>query len=146
MTTSFTNDSQTGFVLADGFGVAGAGNRVDQTKVVTANLVNGAASGTFTLPSGAFMTSIAADTPVTIPGTPTTENLRVGTAAAGQQVVADVDVKTQGYIQLTLLYAGRASTGLTYFYTITPTGGTAGSQVGAVNLIVKYLAPQPTNV
>lgn len=143
MPSNFSNDAGTGTVLSDGFGLTGVGNRVDQSKVVTATLVNGAAAGTFTLPVGASVTSIAADTPVTIPGTPTTENLRLGSAANGQQYVADTDVKAQGYIQLTVLYPARASAGQTYYYTITPTGGTAAQQVGNVNLIVKYLAPQP---
>lgn len=144
MPSNFSNDSATGTVLSDGYGLTGVGNLMHQTKRIAATLVNGAASGTFTLPNGAYMTSAASDTPVTIPGTPTTENLRIGSAANGQQYVADVDVKTQGYITLTVLYPARASTGQQYFYTITPTGGTAAQQVGVVNLIVNYLAPQPT--
>ena len=142
MTTSFKNDSGTGYVEADSFTIAGVGNRVDQTKLVTVTIVDGAAAGTFTIPTGATVTSIAIDTPVTIPGTPTNSNFRLGSAANGQQYVADVDIKTQGYIQATVLYPARASTGQTYFYTVASTGGTAASQDGVASLIVKYLAPQ----
>lgn len=142
MASNFNNDTQTGFVVADGFSVAGTGNRVDQTKYVTVNIVDGAASGTFTIPNTATVTSIAIDTPVTIPGTPTNVNLRLGSAANGQQYIADVDIKAQGYIQATVLYPARASTGQTYYYTVASTGGTAAQQDGVAYLIVKYLAPQ----
>jgi hypothetical protein len=106
-------------------------------KTATFTLVNGAASGTFTLPAGAYVRDIQLDTPVTIPGTPTNTNLRIGSAANGQQLVADVDVKTQGVIAATLLYAVRNGV-TTFFVTLASTGGTAASQVGNINVRVAY--------
>lgn len=103
-------------------------------------LVAGAASGSFTLPAGAVVTRIYLDTPTTIPGTPTNINLRLGSAASGQQYVADVDVKTQGWIDATVLYAARLPV-TAIFYTLTPSGGTAGSQVGTINIRVEFLVP-----
>lgn len=141
MPSIFSNDAGTGTVLADGYSVKGTGNGVSQTKTVTVALVNGAASGSFSLPTGAAGATYHFDTPVTIPGTPTTINARLGTSAAGQQIVADVDVKTQGYIIATTLYPGRTPTGPIY-YTFTPTGGTAAQQVGNILIRVTYYAPQ----
>lgn len=114
---------------------------IGRVRKVTATLVNGAAAGTFVLPRGAVVTAINADTPTTIPGTPTTTNLRLGSAASGQQYVADVDVKTQGFLGLTLLYPIRnaaSAADATVHYTLTSTGGTAASQVGPVVLYVSY--------
>lgn len=108
------------------------------TKTVPITVVDGAAAGTFTLPTGAVVSSIHEETPTAIPGTPTTTNLRIGSAAAGQQYVADVDVKAQGYIALTALYAARNATG-TFHYTVTSTGGTAASQDGTIYLHVSFL-------
>lgn len=142
--SNFSNDAGNGVVLADGFSVKGTGggiNGVYQTKSVTVALVNGAASGSFTLPTGAAGVQYHFDTPVTIPGTPTTINARLGTAAAGQQIVADVDVKTQGYITATTLYPGRTPT-TSIFYTFTPAGGTAAQQVGNIIIRVGFYAPQ----
>lgn len=107
--------------------------------LVPVTLVNGAASGSFTLPAGSVVSQTYLETPVTIPGTPTNINLRLGSAVSGQQYVADVDVKTQGWISPTLLYPYRNPT--TIFYTITPTGGTAASQVGVINIRVGFIAP-----
>lgn len=115
-------------------------NTVDQviaSKLVPVTLVAGAGTATYTLPTGAYCTSVQLDTPVTIPGSPTNTNLRIGTAANGQQIVADADVKTQGVITATLLYAGRNPTGVNYV-TVASSGGTAASQVGTINVRVHY--------
>lgn len=108
-------------------------------KTVTATLVAGAAAGSFDLPVGSKVVSVHAETPTTIPGTPTNTNLRLGSAASGQQFVADVDVKAQGWLTTTLLYAARNA--VSFYYTLTSSGGTAGSQVGPVLIIVAYLPP-----
>lgn len=108
------------------------------TKTVTITVVDGAAAGTFSLPTGAVISAIHEETPVAIPGTPTATNLRLGSAAAGQQYVADVDVKAQGYVALTALYAARNATGAIH-YTVASSGGTAGSQDGTIYLHVSYL-------
>lgn len=141
MASNFNNDSGTGYVVADGFSVPGTGNRVVQSKTVTITVVDGAAAGTFTLPTGAVVTGMQEETPVAIPGTPTNTNLRLGSTANGQQYVADVDVKAQGFIALTTLYAARNPVGAIH-YTVASSGGTAASQDGTILVHVQYLAPQ----
>lgn len=109
---------------------------------VPVTVVNGAAAGSFVLPAGAIVTEAYRDTPVTIPGTPTTLNLRLGSAAAGQQYVADVDVKAQGFAALTVVYAMRnaaAAAPATVHYTLTGSGGTAADQDGSIVLYVEYM-------
>lgn len=108
---------------------------------VPITLVDGAAAGTFSLPKGAVVQGIDRDTPTTIPGTPTTINLRLGSAANGEQYVADADLKAQGYSALTVVYAARnaaASAPATVHYTVAPAGGTAADQDGSIILYVAY--------
>lgn len=107
-------------------------------KNITVTIVDGAAAGTFTLPTGTFIQHLWAETPVAIPGTPTNVNLRLGSAANGQQYVADVDVKGQGLINTTLLYAAR-NPATTVHFTVASSGGTAASQDGVVTLRVSYV-------
>lgn len=156
MTTSFKNDQGTGFVESDGFvgPVAGTvtglgtltqastvgGSAIEGQKKVTVTVVDGAAAGTFTMPTGAFVDHMYLETPVTIPGTPTNVNLRLGSSANGQQYVADVDVKTQGVISATIVYAGR-NPATTVHYTVASSGGTAGSQDGTLYIHVVYSVP-----
>jgi hypothetical protein len=113
------------------------GNLVAVQKTVPVTIVDGAAAGTFRLPLGTFVQHIWLETPVTIPGTPTNTNLRLGSAANGQQYVADVDVKTAGLIPATIVLAGRRASGVVHF-TVASSGGTAASQDGTVNIIVAY--------
>lgn len=141
MASNFNNDSGTGYVVADGFSVIGAGNKVVQSKTVTINVVDGAAAGTFSLPAGSVITSAHEETPVAIPGTPTNTNLRLGSTANGAQYVADVDVKAQGFPLLTLLYPAR-NPATTIHYTVASTGGTAAAQDGTIYVHINYLAPQ----
>ena len=114
-----------------------SGDKIQAMRLVPITVVDGAAAGTFEMPSGAVVSSYQIDTPVTIPGTPTNTNLRLGSAANGQQYVADVDVKTQGVITATIVYAGRTPA-TTVYYTVASSGGTAASQDGTVNLRVHY--------
>ena len=107
-------------------------------KNVTVTIENGAAAGTFTLPTGTFIQHLWVETPTAIPGTPTNVNLRIGSAANGQQYVADVDVKAQGLINTTLLYAGR-NPATTVHFTVASSGGTAASQDGVVTLRISYV-------
>ena len=116
------------------------GNLVPVQKTVPVTIVDGAAAGTFRIPAGAFVQHVWAETPVVIPGTPTNTNLRLGSAANGQQYVADVDIKAAGVIQATLTLAGRRASGVVHF-TVASTGGTAASQDGTANLIVSYAYP-----
>lgn len=111
-------------------------------KRIPVTVTNGAAAGTFTLPRGSVVTEIYRDTPTAIPGTPTNTNLRLGSAANGQQYVADVDVKAQGFSSLTVVYAARnaaASADLTVHYTVASSGGTTADQDGSIVLFVEYL-------
>jgi hypothetical protein len=116
------------------------GNLVAVQKTVPVTIVDGAAAGTFRLPAGSFVQHLWAETPVVIPGTPTNTNLRLGSAANGNQYVADTDVKAAGVIATTLTLAGRRASGVIH-YTVASSGGTAASQDGIVNLIVAYAYP-----
>jgi hypothetical protein len=85
--------------------------------------------------------NVLRDTPVNIPGSPTTTNLRLGSAANGQQYVADVDLKAQGFTALTVLQAMRsaaATTSATVHFTVASAGGTASAQDGSIVLNVEY--------
>jgi len=102
-------------------------------KTETVTITNGAAAGTFTLPTGVKLLFAFAETAVAVPGTPTNTNLRLGSAANGAQYVSDVDVKAQGFVALTLLYAGR-NPATTVHYTVASSGGTAADQDSTVLL------------
>jgi len=113
-----------------------------QTIRVPITVVNGAAAGTFELPLGAIVEGIDRDTPVTIPGSPTNVNVRLGSAANGQQYVADVDLKAQGYSALTVVYAMRraaASAPVTVHFTVASSGGTTADQDGDIVLHVNII-------
>jgi len=115
-------------------------DKIVATKTVTVDVVNGAAASTFTMPSGAVVLNYWLETPTTIPGTPTNTYLRLGSAANGEQYVADVDVKTQGFSAATVVYAGR-NPATTVHYTVASSGGTTASQDGTVYVRVEYLVP-----
>jgi len=152
MATNFGNDQGTGTVVSDGFegpvdGVvtASAGSTIGGVaisgfKEVEVTVVNGAAAGTFTMPTGAVVEHYYLDTPTTIPGTPTNTYFRLGSAANGEQYIADVDVKTQGWINATSIYAGRHPA-TTVHYTVASSGGTTASQDGTVVLYIAYSVP-----
>jgi hypothetical protein len=119
-----------------------ADGRINRTVKITVEVVNGASAGTFVLPAGAVILNTQRDTPVEIPGTPTNTNLRLGSSANGQQYVADVDLKGQGFSGLTMVYAFRnaaASTDTTVHYTVASSGGTAASQDGFIYLYIDYV-------
>lgn len=111
-------------------------------KTVTITITDGAAAGTFDMPAGAVVLNYHLETPVTIPGTPTNTNLKLGSAAAGAEYVANVDIKTAGWIQATVVYAGR-NPASTVHYTVASTGGTAASQDGTAYIHVEYLPQVP---
>lgn len=142
--TNFSNDQGTGSVIADSVAATSAafttvtvnGDSVTRQKIVPINLVNGAASGSYPMPDNAWVDHYYIESTVTIPGTPTNTNLRLGSSANGQQYVADVDVKTAGVINATITTAGRRPRET--FYTVASSGGTPALQVGLVNLIVVY--------
>lgn len=104
-------------------------------------IVNGASAGTFALPAGAKVTSIECDTGASaVAGTPTNVNLRLGSAANGQQYVSDVDIKAAGGLNLTLVAAARSefAAASTWHYTVASSGGTAADQDATVQLYVQY--------
>lgn len=141
--TNFRNDQGTGSVEAD-IGTFDAatvsGDAAMAQKKVVVTVVDGAAAGTFTMPAGAFADHYYIETPVAIPGTPTNTNIRLGSAANGQQYVADVDVKAQGVVNATIVYAGR-NPAETVHYTVASSGGTANLQDGTLNLFIVYAVP-----
>jgi len=55
-------------------------------------------SAQITIPAGAQRVTVAFETPGAFSGAPTNVNARAGTAAAGQDIVADTDVKAQGHV------------------------------------------------
>lgn len=112
-------------------------NPVTLQKNVSLTLVNGAASAQIVMPPNTFVQHVWFDTPVAIPGTPTNTNIRLGSTANGQQYVSDVDVKAQGLIGATVLYAMRNNPG-TIFATIASSGGTAAAQVGTITVRISY--------
>lgn len=127
---------------AQRYGLAVAGQTARQTQKVvvesfTVTIVDGAAAGTFALPAGALVEKISFETPTAIPGTPTNTNLKLGSAAAGAEYVANTDVKAQGWIDATIVYAGR-NPASTVHYTVTSSGGTASAQDGTVYVHVEY--------
>jgi hypothetical protein len=72
-------------------------------KIVIA-INDGTAGGSFTLPDGGYVWDLQVETPAAIPGAPGAVNLRLGTVAAGQQYLADTDVKAQGVLSPAVLY------------------------------------------
>lgn len=126
------NDSGQGF--RDGH-PSGAGGVATFVKNVRVPVVDGAAALTYDLPPGVFTQHTYLDTPTAIPGTPTNVNVRIGSAANGQQYVADVDAKAAGVIPATLTAAARRPTGATvatHHVTVASSGGTAGLQDGDI--------------
>lgn len=119
-----------GFLSDAGFTLTG-GRKALGVKTETVTITNGAAAGTFTMPTGVKILLAFAETPVAVPGTPTNTNLRLGSAANGAQYVSDVDVKAQGMIALTVLYAGR-NPAATVHFTVASSGGTAADQDSTV--------------
>lgn len=152
--TNFSNDQGTGSVVAD-IGtfttVSGEtaaftnatvnGDALTRQKVVRINLVDGAASGSYPMPDNAWVDHYYLESTVTIPGTPTNTNLRLGPTANSQAYVADVDVKTAGVINATITTSGRRPRET--FYTVASSGGTPALQIGLINLIIVYSLVAP---
>lgn len=99
---------------------------------------------TITLPAGSIFRAVQIETPTTISGTPSSCNVRVGTADAGQQVVADVDAKSQGHIAATIVTAfdkvgSFSAAAQQLFAQVTTSGGTGSA--GTIYVFVSYDAP-----
>jgi hypothetical protein len=120
----------------------GPGAHVHVAQSLSLTMAAGAtASGSLSLPSGSWLASVRFETATAFSGSPTNINARCGTAAAGQQVVADVDVKAQGHSQATIVAAFdvQGAAGTTYYFQIAAVGGT--SPAGTVVAVVSYYAP-----
>ena len=116
------------------------GDKIAVAKTVDIEIVNGAAAGTFAMPDDAILLAAYIETPTAVPGSPSAINFRLGSAASGQQYVADVDVKGQGFVTATLLYAARNPAN-TVHYTVAGSGGTAADQDADLRLHLLYIAP-----
>lgn len=128
---------------AQRYGLAKAGQTQRQTRKVvtetfTVTVTDGASAGTITLPADVKVLNYHFETATAIPGTPTNTNIRLGSGANGQQYVADVDVKAQGWVTATVVYAGR-NPATTIHYTVASSGGTAASQDGTILIHVEYV-------
>lgn len=125
---------------------AGIPARVRVSKLISLT-VNGNTTvkdSSVVVPAGSYYRAHTIDTPTAISGTPTTCNVRIGTADAGQQILADVDAKAQGHITGTVVAAldkvgGFASADTTLFAQVVTSGGT--SSAGKIYILVDYDAP-----
>lgn len=120
----------------------GIGSRLRSAQVMPLTMVAGATvSGSVSLPVGSWIQAVKFETPTAISGSPTNINCRVGTAAAGQEVVADTDAKAQGHITATMVAAfdvvGNNASAV--FGQCAAVGGT--NPAGTVNVVVDYSAP-----
>lgn len=116
--------------------------RISDQNVALVVAGNTTVAGTYTVPAGSWLKAVALETPTAISGTPTSCLVRIGTTLHGQDIVADVDAKSQGHIAATIVAAfdkvgGLASTS-TVFIEVTTSGGT--SSAGTINAILSYSA------
>jgi len=125
---------------------AGTPARAACTKLVTLTVSGNSTvkDTSVTLPAGSYFRSVQIETPTAISGTPTSCNVRVGTADTGQQIVADVDAKAQGHIAATIVAAldkigGFSASDTQIFCQVVTSGGT--SSAGTINLLIGYDAP-----
>jgi len=121
-------------------GAIAARTRYGQTAALT--MAAGATvSGQMSLPAGSWITTIRAETAAAFSGAPTNINLRVGNVAAGQQLMADTDVKGQGEIIGTIpaAYDRMNNNDATLFFQIAAVGG--ASPAGTCNMLVEYFPP-----
>jgi hypothetical protein len=120
----------------------GVGSRPRYGQTVALTMTAGAtATGQMALPQGSWITTIRGETPAAFSGSPTNINLRVGNAAAGQQLLADTDVKAQGEIMgsIAAAYDRIANNDTTLFFQLAANGGT--SPAGTCNVLVEYFPP-----
>ena len=116
--------------------------RTGFTQLVSLTMTAGATvSAMVSLPAGAWLDAIRLETPAAFSGSPTNINVRCGSAAAGQQVVVDVDAKAQGHIAATIVAGLDAVNGVptTLYFQAAAVGGS--SPAGTVNVLVHYRPP-----
>jgi len=116
-------------------------SRVNSVLVVSGNST---VTGPITVPPGSYLFNVDIETPVAITGTPTSCLVSVGTTAAGVDIVAAVDCKSQAHVAATIVAAFDKIAGLatlnTLYIQVVTTGGTAPA--GTINVNVAYAAPQ----
>lgn len=116
-------------------------SRVNSALVVSGNST---VTGPITVPPGSWLAAVDIETPVAISGTPTSCLVSVGTTAAGVDIVAAVDCKSQAHVLATIVAAFDKIAGLatlnTLYIQVVTTGGT--SSAGTINVNVAYSAPQ----
>lgn len=132
----------------DQFAVAKRGGGQEKMAIaVTVTMVAGTTvtDSTIVLPTGSRVSAIKWHTGTTFSGSPTNINLTIGTAAAGTQYVAAVDVKTAGAPTAATLvaktdYASWPAT-QALFITLTAVAGTAPA--GSCVIEIEYAPPNP---
>ena len=122
----------------------GVGSRAVAVQNVALTVAgNTTVAGTYTVPPGIWLESVTIETPTAISGTPTSCLVRVGSTLHGQEIVADVDAKSQGHIASTIVAAfdkiAALAAASTIFIEVTTSGGT--SSAGTINTLVRYAAP-----
>jgi hypothetical protein len=115
------------------------------TQVVPITMAAGAQTdATFSIPEGSKFVRFQWATGAAFSGSPTNINLTVGSAVAGAQYVAAVDVKAQTAPTAAALVASGAADLIsapnqTWHATLTAVGGT--NPAGTCNLLVEYTPP-----
>jgi|SRR5581483_7942334 len=123
------------------------GGRLKSSKHITLTMAAGAtvSDSSFTPPEGSRVAVMRYYTTATFSGSPTNINLRCGSAAAGQQYVADTDVKTaNAATALTQVAAADWSSwpaSQAMFFQLAANGGT--NPAGTVIVEIDYAAPNP---
>ncbi len=109
--------------------------RIDLTMVAGTTV-----AASLVLPVGAQRLTVQAEVPAAFSGSPTNINLSVGTAAAGAQIVAAMDVKAQGHTPGVVVagFDNTASAG-TVYVTLAAVGGSAPA--GVCTVYVGYAVP-----
>ncbi len=118
----------------------GARPRYGQTLAL-AMAAGATVTGQIVVPQGSWITTIRAETPAAFSGSPANIYLRVGNAAAGQQLLADTDVKAQGEVvgATPATYDRVNNNDTTLYVQLAANGGT--SPAGSCNVVVEYFPP-----
>lgn len=122
----------------------GIGSRPLAKQLISLTVAGtGTVSGSCAIPAGSWLSTILIETNTAISGVPTTCNVRIGTTAAGQDIVADVDCKGAADLTATVVAALDRINGLanvtTLFAQVVTTGGTAPA--GVINVTIAYNPP-----
>ena len=123
----------------------GAGSRVISLQQAPIVMAAGATTqASITVPAGSYIRTIKVETPAAFTGSPTNINFRAGSTAAGNDIVADTDVKAAGHFTGTMVAAfdvtaAAANAAYTVNFQIAAVGGT--NPAGTVYVFLDYAAP-----